>query len=1100
MAIGAVSAADNTTQDNTIMTANDQSNTLNESCNVDDFSLDANEKTGPDSANEENSLDRTIDNPIEGDGHGKNHKEPFNDNKYYIFRGDCWTVYNNFESSASITSESLADLTVTGTFRTENDFIGLYWYSQDPIQHPYISYGNHSNYSNVILEFDYEMTGCRDFGNNIITVAANSGETYYLDMSRFIENEHVTLDFNNLTLLPGNSYVDKEGHAITVSEETKLNVENLKFIMFSIVPSNFVEDNTKYTIMENVNFTCRISNITVANGEICNEHPALEPHQYRLCEGYDDIHTLNPFRLCKEMRKLGYVEWVDLYIGASYFYEKSGIAGDIITDIDFNNARTEKMVLNKNMPLNTAFRAWLDCYSRELKNNDVENLIVSVSMENLQCPQDWRQMDSNGNFAVTGWSPSTFLFSPCNDDAVSYMQNVSESCLDIVANNGLQPILQMGETWWWWDETPYFYDNSTKTKYLTEHGSALPEYNYVWSGEYDKNVTAWLNNQLVQYSDALREVVKSDRYDNGTYMALFFLPSVTDADTIPQMIIDVNYIKDAYSPSKLDILQIEDYDWVIFESPHHIEAYTIGQELGFSEDDLHYFGGFVQNPEDADRYWPLIEKAMDDAIEKNFSEVFVWAGSQVRRDNKILGCDEDKIFNGLTPTTVTAPDFVSIDEHFTIKIDTQKWICGYFNVYDYNNDEKGELLVSNTLTNGSSSVTISSSVAGLNKFYLELDYSGGEYHLIQEVHVIENSQNITADIPLEIETGSNGNITFNAPKNSSAFLYISIDENAPNLYLVENSGFTTAIPDLPDGYHRISLKYNDENLGEAYSNTFTVNVGIKTIVESSDAIDYGENLVVTLKDIKGNVLKGKTILIELDGLNHTSTTDDNGQTTLTIDLLPGNYSAAISFNGDKCYLSSFVSKNITVNKIATSLTSNNVNVVYGDDANLVITLKDNKGNAISGQNIVISLNNQNYNKQTDSNGQIKLSVSLPVKEYTAKITFAGSDIYKSSTIAANVVVTKATAKITAKAKTFKAKTKTKKYTITLKDNKGKAIKKVSVTLKVKGKTYKATTNNKGKATFKIKKLSKKGRFKATVKFAGNINYKSASKKVKISIK
>ena len=94
---------------------------------------------------------------------------------------------------------------------------------------------------------------------------------------------------------------------------------------------------------------------------------------------------------------------------------------------------------------------------------------------------------------------------------------------------------------------------------------------------------------------------------------------------------------------------------------------------------------------------------------------------------------------------------------------------------------------------------------------------------------------------------------------------------------------------------------------------------------------------------------------------------------------------------------------------------------------------------------------------------------------------------------------KVATKIVASKKTFKVKTKTKKYTITLKAGK-KLVKKVKVTLKVKGKTYKATTNSKGKATFKIKNLKKKGRYTATIKFAGNKNYKASSKKVKITVK
>ena len=62
------------------------------------------------------------------------------------------------------------------------------------------------------------------------------------------------------------------------------------------------------------------------------------------------------------------------------------------------------------------------------------------------------------------------------------------------------------------------------------------------------------------------------------------------------------------------------------------------------------------------------------------------------------------------------------------------------------------------------------------------------------------------------------------------------------------------------------------------------------------------------------------------------------------------------------------------------------------------------------------------------------------------------------------------------------------------------MKKVKLTLKVKGKTYKAKTNAKGKAVFKIKNLKKKGKYRATVKFAGNTYYSKVTKKVKITVK
>ena len=116
--------------------------------------------------------------------------------------------------------------------------------------------------------------------------------------------------------------------------------------------------------------------------------------------------------------------------------------------------------------------------------------------------------------------------------------------------------------------------------------------------------------------------------------------------------------------------------------------------------------------------------------------------------------------------------------------------------------------------------------------------------------------------------------------------------------------------------------------------------------------------------------------------------------------------------------------------------------------------------------------------------------------YSLKMNFAGDKNYVGSEATTTVKITKQATKLTAAKKSFKAKTKTKKYTITLMNSKGKVIKKAKVTLKIKGKTYKATTNSKGKATFKITKLTKKGKYAAKIKFAGSKYYNSASKTVK----
>ena len=640
------------------------------------------------------------------------------DAKYTLFRGDCFTINNNYESSAAITSTDIDNFTVTGTFRTKQDLVGVYWNSKDPITHPYISYGERYDYRDVILECDVEWEGCvfdsdgtdpRNPTTSTFTIEMNDGSIYYPVMNDFLTNvhhdweynsAHLKIDFNNIMIKEGGEYIKGNGTTVKVTSPLRLDPSNIKFIMFVVIPEGYVrpefndEGIAYYEITRNIDYYLKFENIQVTNSNICYERKILEPHQYRLCEGYDDFYNMNPYRICREMRKLGYVEWLDLYIGASHYYEKSGEIGDLIPvseDPDeFGHDRTGKMVLDTTIPLNDAFSAWLDCYSRELKANDSPNLVVSVSMENLQCPDDWKQRDSRGNPALTGWIPSTFFYSPCHPDILPYMQSVSEACLDIVVANELPPILQLGEAWWWWNEyidkdykSPCFYDAYTKAKYQEEFGKPMEEYISPFV-DYDYDMIDWLNKQIVDYSWGIREVIKQKKYDNGQYMALFFPPSVLDTDRVPEMMQRANFLTGIYSPQQLDVLQVEDYDWVTGnptdpehierDRSHHHEAYEIGEKLGFPYDKQHYFGGFVQYPEDGIEFWRLIKKAMDDAIALGFAEVFVWAGSQVRRDKKILGYDDYELVQSLI--NMQGTDIVGVTDNEVVppSVEPGKWV------------------------------------------------------------------------------------------------------------------------------------------------------------------------------------------------------------------------------------------------------------------------------------------------------------------------------------------------------------------------------------------------------------------------------------------
>ena len=273
----------------------------------------------------------------------------------------------------------------------------------------------------------------------------------------------------------------------------------------------------------------------------------------------------------------------------------------------------------------------------------------------------------------------------------------------------------------------------------------------------------------------------------------------------------------------------------------------------------------------------------------------------------------------------------------------------------------------------------------------------------------------------------------------------------------------------------------------------------KPVLSASDfstAYNYGEKFIFKLV-ADDQVFDGIETILSISKNGATANYTALSGEGWTVNLEPGTYIVELSIpNSDV----SSIFRTITVTKNPAKIAASAVTATYNVNKYLTIKLTDGKGKALSNVKVTVTLGTSKV-YTTDKNGQIKINVATLVpKTYTATIKYAGNAYYVAASKSVKVAVKKATPKLTAKAKTFKVKVKTKKYTITLKNNKGKVMKKAKLTLKVGKKTYKATTNSKGKATFKITKLTKKGKYTAVIKYAGSKYYKALSKKVKITVK
>ena len=315
------------------------------------------------------------------------------------------------------------------------------------------------------------------------------------------------------------------------------------------------------------------------------------------------------------------------------------------------------------------------------------------------------------------------------------------------------------------------------------------------------------------------------------------------------------------------------------------------------------------------------------------------------------------------------------------------------------------------------------------------------------------------------------------------------------IFVDEKSSFPTSGEDVDDGFAAISAPKDmggsviiSSNGKQFFNKAFSNFNESKVVPEDDEGLQNYLRYSVSPLDVgffeglnNGNV-------IDIAVLNGGNTILDSKKYSI---FFEGNSFRFVSISKDD---------EDSVTKIATKITAPKVSTTYNVAKKLVVTLEDANGKILANKVVSIKVGTISKTLKTNANGKASVAIGkLVPKTYTASIKFAGDSNYKASSFSVKVVVNKAKPKITAKKKTFKVTAKTKKVTAILKNNKGKVLKKVKLTLKIGKKTYKAKTNSKGVATFKVK-LTKKGKYTGKVKFAGSKYYKAVTKNVYITVK
>ena len=358
-------------------------------------------------------------------------------------------------------------------------------------------------------------------------------------------------------------------------------------------------------------------------------------------------------------------------------------------------------------------------------------------------------------------------------------------------------------------------------------------------------------------------------------------------------------------------------------------------------------------------------------------------------------------------------------------------------------------------------------------------------------------QNITINIQADIDY---------VPENN-ALLYINA-VNPLNLTSNEIKISNNNLNWLKSVNFGNASKFDEDFYSAATEIVFAKNT---RIVLNTNVIDYAVDagvgdapITFQLKvvDENNNPVVNKTVNFAVDGLDQLSAiTDSKGIATVLLNLSKsGTYSIYSQFMESGEYKSSNMAANtITLSKKVSKLTVKNVSYKVTATKKLYATFKDQNGKLIKNKKVSFTVNGKTYTAKTYSNGVAVVQINLNKKgTYTITAKFAGDDTYSAVTQKGKLTVVPLATSLTTKKYNFKRYAKTKKLTTVLKSGKT-VLKYQKVVFRVNGRNYVGKTNYKGIATVNIK-LTKKGTFKYSVKYAGTNTYNTITRYNYVALK
>lgn len=215
---------------------------------------------------------------------------------------------------------------------------------------------------------------------------------------------------------------------------------------------------------------------------------------------------------------------------------------------------------------------------------------------------------------------------------------------------------------------------------------------------------------------------------------------------------------------------------------------------------------------------------------------------------------------------------------------------------------------------------------------------------------------------------------------------VKIASNPTQIITTDEEGKATLKLQLEAGNYTASINIQENPVYAASSVTANITVNENIIVLNAPAITvYYTNgkFRVHVADITQKAIKDIRLIVNINGNDYVTFTDDGGVAIVNINLPIGTYPVTVKFEGNTIFKAENI--NSTVNVVSSIEADDSVRS-YNSPYDFRVVLNDENGNPVANQTVSLMVNGKAYSAKTDSEGVLLFAQKLAIGTYAITVT------------------------------------------------------------------------------------------------------------------